>query len=231
MVLLIRKWDETNNLLKAHLHSTMVLLIRLRKLPRKRLSSIYIPLWFYLYQSQAEYAQAQIDLHSTMVLLIPIQASGNSHKTYIYIPLWFYLYFARNWDSLREIIFTFHYGSTYTKMQEQLNKSVKSFTFHYGSTYTDTAQGWYHFLIHLHSTMVLLIRRKWPEIRNWTGIYIPLWFYLYAYTFKTPLKAFYIYIPLWFYLYEGALYDTAMTGNPFTFHYGSTYTTKCQRLF
>ena len=141
----------------------------------------------------------------------------------IYIPLWFYLYFARNWDSLREIIFTFHYGSTYTKMQEQLNKSVKSFTFHYGSTYTDTAQGWYHFLIHLHSTMVLLIRRKWPEIRNWTGIYIPLWFYLYAYTFKTPLKAFYIYIPLWFYLYNILPY-IGFICTIFTFHYGSTYT-------
>ena len=53
--------------------------------------------------------------------------------------------------------FTFHYGSTYTKLHRQLHEHHILFTFHYGSTYTRRKAG------------------TWQDLK----IYIPLWFYLY----------------------------------------------------
>ena len=53
--------------------------------------------------------------------------------------------------------FTFHYGSTYTKLHRQLHEHHILFTFHYGSTYNRRKAG------------------TWQDLK----IYIPLWFYLY----------------------------------------------------
>ena len=54
---------------------------------------------------------------------------------------------------------------------------------------------------HLHSTMVLLIHFYTQLFRNFSAIYIPLWFYLYFMEVNMKNRKLFIYIPLWFYLY------------------------------
>ena len=139
------------------LHSTMFLLIRFTRYTRRLISSIYIPLCFYLYLVIRGRCRIRSNLHSTMFLLILLWSSTpwaqriNLHSTMfllirwsavdvrrwsnIYIPLCFYLYF----------------------MYLQQSAETLKFTFHYVSTYTSLAAVQFPFLLHLHSTMFLLI--------------------------------------------------------------------------
>ena len=180
-----------------------------------------------------------------MFLLIRIFHVTTTNLMRIYIPLCFYLYNLR-WSVLwTDMIFTFHYVSTYTQLNSLMLSLVRN----------------------LHSTMFLLIRKNPIYMIIDIIIYIPLCFYLYETAEHrqrpdTNLhstmfllirrqnswgKAEYsIYIPLCFYLYR--LLDTMrMYGAvdlhstmfllilntcifslspliPFTFHYVSTYT-------
>ena len=56
----------------------------------------------------------------------------------IYIPLCFYLYPSSSIFWFRQIKFTFHYVSTYTKPKRKNVSGKAGFTFHYVSTYTDS---------------------------------------------------------------------------------------------
>ena len=121
-----------------NLHSTMLLLIRLKAPLRGRC-------WK--------------NLHSTMLLLI--RKTGGiwtAELSIIYIPLCFYLYVETILDSLSRNEFTFHYASTYTFtlfwiffVHWNLHSTMlllirwfpfwrdltkRTFTFHYASTYT-----------------------------------------------------------------------------------------------
>ena len=141
-----------------HLHSTMVLLI-----PLDLLKSLLLE--FYLHSTMVlliHPAQVIPDLlffhlHSTMVLLIPIDSIlsamqiGNLHSTMV---LLIHRELENKYDAL---LFTFHYGSTYTAESQTDSLSPPPFTFHYGSTYTLPEPLIQNLSLYLHSTMVLLI--------------------------------------------------------------------------
>ena len=76
---------------------------------------------------------------------------------YIYIPLCFYLYFFKYISHAPEIriyIPLCFYLYINPVIQTQ---TVNEFTFHYASTYTDQGSFKYNHILHLHSTMLLLI--------------------------------------------------------------------------
>ena len=118
------------------------------------------------------------------------------------------------------------------------------FTFHYASTYTLPQPDQHSSRLYLHSTMPLLILVISYYISVLIRIYIPLCLYLYPAAIKRQFFALSftfhyastytilrlrlilsdrIYIPLCLYLYNAnvATIDRAMI---FTFHYASTYT-------
>ena len=92
-----------------------------------------------------------------MVLLILFPEIWLFSIFMIYIPLWFYLYEVKTGRYPDVVLFTFHYGSTYTIKAMVSFRDVKIFTFHYGSTYTAEYFGVSIEYFYLHSTMVLLI--------------------------------------------------------------------------
>ena len=208
-----------------HLHSTMLLLIRILNFFRFPLDYIYIPLCFYLY------------ICSCKLSISPVT---------IYIPLCFYLYDVVSVAITGPDIFTFHYASTYTLDWIDHNnpdfriyiplcfylygpwlrssQTVLSFTFHYASTYTILQTGIEIIGKYLHSTMLLLILRRQNSIKSFKIIYIPLCFYLYL-----PVRTWEMHILL--YLHSTMLLLIPIpdilhlpTNNIFTFHYASTYT-------
>ena len=144
--------EENNNL-----HSTMLLLYPIKStwfssLPRR----IYIPLCFYFIgRCGLIFISIFINLHSTMLLLYPNALHMLFQTLCIYIPLCFY-FIPKDLDQEdRAAPFTFHYASTLS----QYSRCVQVME------------------LNLHSTMLLLYRRK--EQRNKTSkhIYIPLCFY------------------------------------------------------
>ena len=141
---------------------------------------IYIPLWFYLYITNALTLRPGDNIYIPLWFYLYDKYDGKHRPIVtIYIPLWFYLYNCLLRVFCTCSIFTFHYGSTYTGQPEVFAGIFILFTFHYGSTYTEckfcTARQW----LYLHSTMVLLIQIFSFVIRFLYCIYIPLWFYLY----------------------------------------------------
>ena len=141
----------------------------------------------------------------------------------IYIPLCLYLYSASGTTTQSNIIFTFHYASTYTASNVVL--AVQMFYLH--STmplliliseyvgletkvtiyiplclYLYRCHSLFAFYVYqnLHSTMPLLIRIEYYQPRNIFRIYIPLCLYLYRKVFQKDVNN-YDYIPLCLYLY------------------------------
>ena len=213
------------------------------------------------------------NLHSTMVLLILWSIMNLSAMTL------FTFHYGSTYMTARErlsaviLTFTFHYGSTYIDGDYITFSWKLSFTFHYGSTYIILPGCmfsifriyiplWFYLyspfrflkkslVIHLHSTMVLLIWCYKSIIITWCCIYIPLWFYLYWPVRKLVMRMIPIYIPLWFYLYGtffpdivndkyiyiplwfylyGFCFCMMQDRSLFTFHYGSTYIISFERI-
>ena len=120
----------------------------------------------------------------------------------IYIPLCFYLYEQSRRTKPVEVIFTFHYVSTYTDFSNTIFVGDSLFTFHYVSTYT-------------------LSHRLWNSRCNvFTFHYVSTYTIIRLLTVCQINK---IYIPLCFYLYEDEERDSFFYFQ-FTFHYVSTYT-------
>ena len=164
-----------------NLHSTMVLLI-LKSYPTLNHGNLDLHSTMVLLIRIAIgwVSLIALDLHSTMVLLIRLDENVSVAPNRIYIPLWFYLYERVHRFLFFAFEFTFHYGSTYTPVHFQI-----------------TVSG-----LHLHSTMVLLIRYQSVHRQFKIFIYIPLWFYLYDLRKIQRACFIQIYIPLWFYLYS-----------------------------
>ena len=150
--------DEAYNLM-AHLHSTMLLLIRIH-------ARIILKKGRFTFHYASTYTQPSVihnltdrNLHSTMLLLILNMPASKD---------------------LTKKAFTFHYASTYTINPVIQTQTVNEFTFHYASTYTIPVYG--HtatnilFTFHYASTYTYVLT-------NWCfsacEIYIPLCFYLY----------------------------------------------------
>ena len=164
-------WDR-------YLHSTMLLLYQFAYEVRNNMGEIYIPLCFYFIETQLiSVGYKLIDLHSTMLLLYQIWA--------VYSVCW--------------CKFTFHYASTLSGIGSVRYPFHDLFTFHYASTlstkWEHTTDGSWNiyiplcfyfirklnpkcgFVLHLHSTMLLLYRMSGSQKLSGTWIYIPLCFY------------------------------------------------------
>ena len=119
-----------------HLHSTMLLLIRILNFFRFPLDYIYIPLCFYLY------------ICSCKLSISPVT---------IYIPLCFYLYDVVSVAITGPDIFTFHYASTYTL--DWIDHNNPDFRIYIPLCFYlyPCTQRHISFCHNLHSTMLLLI--------------------------------------------------------------------------
>ncbi len=120
-------------------------------------------------------------LHSTMVLLLLTNAIADMGTL-----IGFTFHYGSTSIAfcdlflLLNISFTFHYGSTSIVTPLKILSTVPLFTFHYGST---------------------SIEYDVNCVYEAYTIYIPLWFYFYAYNLCNQYIYNLIYIPLWFYFY------------------------------
>ena len=167
--------------------------------------------------------EAYPNLHSTMFLLILPAREIYLTALPIYIPLCFYLYCRHSGYCCDGRKFTFHYVSTYTIIYACLRCIA---------------------VLHLHSTMFLLIRTSRRRWKARGRIYIPLCFYLYAtatteqwgvirftfhyvstYTCRSVLRAWRQYhLHSTMFLLIRRVSIASSSDLSFTFHYVSTYT-------
>ena len=139
----------------------------------------------------------------------------------IYIPLCFYFMGKDHGRAVSEDKFTFHYASTLC-IKTGCIILITAFTFHYASTLSDTDLTPEQITeLNLHSTMLLLYRRRKAALRDTMNIYIPLCFYFIAGQSSTGSWIRCIYIPLCFYFICAAGYNHR-ENRTFTFHYAST---------
>ena len=129
-------------------------------------------------------------------------------------------------NAYNNILFTFHYASTYTSnlacisssssylhstmlllIQSQLLRFTVciAFTFHYASTYTNPCVDSFRDLWLIYIPLCFYLYDQAGAVRVLTGhIYIPLCFYLYMLPSYGKGRIAHIYIPLCFYLYVSA---------------------------
>ena len=142
--------------------------------PRRRL--IYIPLCFYFILKDITLERAKKHLHSTMLLLYLGCRGEADSRISIYIPLCFY--FIKETRTRKERKSYLH--STMLLLY-QIGKLVKKdgtiFTFHYASTLSRMEEVIQAITFNLHSTMLLLYRSLQESVLNNICIYIPLCFY------------------------------------------------------
>ena len=137
-----------------------------------------------------------------MFLLIRRRRWRRNSRERIYIPLCFYLYVIVEYGTNDVWKFTFHYVSTYTAQAHHYILAIDTFTFHYVSTYTDCTENIPCSILHLHSTMFLLILTSTGTIHSLLIIFTFHYVSTYTLPFDCPPN-------------EATI---------FTFHYVSTYT-------
>ena len=159
MLLLIPEIELVIKGYEYDLHSTMLLLIR-RNNPGEFLRiCIYIPLCFYLYtvRQYRQESSESFTFHYASTYTAADYGAPTTRKR-IYIPLCFYLYITvTNLDFISAMIYIplcfYLYGAAFRQVA-----LPAEFTFHYASTYTSQRTFPLSSIIHLHSTMLLLIQ-------------------------------------------------------------------------
>ena len=142
------------------LHSTMLLLYRIKRANKRSKSAIYIPLCFYFIRDQSfRGTQHLLHLHSTMLLL---------YLTFNFV------------DRLHPFAFTFHYASTLSWVVSGASPDPLWFTFHYASTLSHKPDGISTTgLIYIPLCFYFITCRPVVQ-RIDVDIYIPLCFYFIA---------------------------------------------------
>ena len=165
-----------------------------------RWNLIYIPLCFYFITNIVEVILQDAHLHSTMLLLYRLWDIFWERKSL------FTFHYASTLSSVNEIIqlvsslFTFHYASTLSLLSAGYNVWCISFTFHYASTLSDSAR--------------ICIRRRTPFTFHYAST-------LSRIGIGIDLVFIYIYIPLCFYFILSPVIVISQYSK-FTFHYAST---------
>ena len=145
----------------------------------RTLFSLYIPIWFYFNELPD-------------ILICPIN--------YLYIPIWFYFNEMSLPHFVKNVFFTFQYGSTLIHTLQAEKGVFFPFTFQYGST--------------------LISKETWPH-EQLTQLYIPIWFYFNGVCRRWRCAENELYIPIWFYFNEFKQRFPVRVKS-FTFQYGST---------